>query len=425
MNDELLSFSCSACDIRLTVPRALAGVVGPCPSCGSSIEAPHLPAAAPPQVPFSSPVPDAPRDDESGESYPSSVSHPESSLGDSPEMRGILPPISRPGVAASQPYRPARRPSNGGRLSRPLTGILLVLLCAAIVAGVVVILRYQKKLEGKTESKPTSLRLLPISSENETRVVKPAEPKIAKSPLVTMAPPEPSTLATPIVTAVEEVAPASPAMAALAVLEKFLAATTLAERLPLMETKTPEVELATSILRGPLPELFSILIDAQEQNSVEEVTDIYYNVNFAGSDAQIDRQTILMRIRGSAEPKVVADPFLDSLGGRLLAYLSRPADKTGVFQVIVSALASCNNLAVPSHEKKLTLKLLAREDTKEIAQAYFGRQSKISAMLEDGSFRLSYGRARPCTVLLRWNLEENPAKPYLEVLDIQHFDWNP
>ena len=240
-----------------------------------------------------------------------------------------------------------------------------------------------------------------------------------------MAPPEPSTLATPLVNAVEEVAPASPAMAALAVLEKFLAATTLAERLPLMETKTPEVELATSILRGPLPELFSILIDAQEQNSAEEVTDIYYNVNFAGSDAQIDRHTILMRIRGSAEPKVVADPLLDSLGGRLLAYLSRPADKTGVFQVIVSALASCNNLAVPSHEKKLTLKLLAREDSKEIAQAYFGRQSKIRAMLEDGSFRLSYGKARPCTVLLRWNLEENPAKPYLEVLDIQHFDWNP
>lgn len=219
--------------------------------------------------------------------------------------------------------------------------------------------------------------------------------------------------------------PESPGKAANDVLDKFLAAKSLPERLSMIETKTPESELVKSCLAAPLPAASNVLTEAQESNTVERVTDIYYNVDFDAGNQQTNPQTILVRSRGTAAPKIVVDPFLDSFGGRLAAYAKAPSDKAGVFQVIVSAVASCNDERVPNREKKLTLKLLPRDNTKEIARAYFGRQSKIGTMLEDGTFSLSYGKAKACTVVLRWNTEDNPQTPYLEAIDLKRLDWNP
>ena len=67
----------------------------------------------------------------------------------------------------------------------------------------------------------------------------------------------------------------------------------------------------------------------------------------------------------------------------------------------------------------------SRDNNRKIAQAYFGRQSQIGNMLEDGSYSLSYGNAKACTVLLHWNTDEDPAKPYLEAVDLIRLDWNP
>ena len=52
MISELMSFSCASCGITLTVPRSMAGVSGPCPSCARVITAPaasFAPPALPPQ----------------------------------------------------------------------------------------------------------------------------------------------------------------------------------------------------------------------------------------------------------------------------------------------------------------------------------------------------------------------------------------
>ncbi len=54
MTSELMSFSCAACGITLTVPRSMAGISGPCPSCARVITAPTAdaaPAFAPPSMP--------------------------------------------------------------------------------------------------------------------------------------------------------------------------------------------------------------------------------------------------------------------------------------------------------------------------------------------------------------------------------------
>lgn len=63
MNPDKIRFNCPTCGIQLDVPVALAGVTGPCPSCQSSITAPHpqidTPAAPAPQ-PAPQPAPTAP-----------------------------------------------------------------------------------------------------------------------------------------------------------------------------------------------------------------------------------------------------------------------------------------------------------------------------------------------------------------------------
>jgi len=48
-NEEVIHFSCEHCEISLTVDDSLAGVTGPCPSCGEVITAPR--PGAPQKIP--------------------------------------------------------------------------------------------------------------------------------------------------------------------------------------------------------------------------------------------------------------------------------------------------------------------------------------------------------------------------------------
>ena len=225
--------------------------------------------------------------------------------------------------------------------------------------------------------------------------------------------------------------PATPAIdsgiAALNLLEKFLKMKSLDERLPHLETKRGEDVLASSVLNGELPEALKITVDVQEINSVEEVTDHYYHVDFADADGGINPQTMLVRTRGTAPPKVVVDPFLDLFGGRFAQFAAKPTEEAGTFLVVISAGGRCYKDIdnVPDPEKKLTMKILSREGTKEIAKAYFGKQSQIGRMLEDETSGLGYGQTKACTVFVRWNMDDDPERPFLEALDIKALNWNP
>ncbi|WP_411826217.1 hypothetical protein [Luteolibacter sp. AS25] len=215
-----------------------------------------------------------------------------------------------------------------------------------------------------------------------------------------------------------------PGIATLKLLEDFLAMETLEERLPHIETKQDESALLSSVLNGPLPEVAKITVDIRETNQLEQLVDYYYYVDFVSPDGGVNPQAMLVRTRGTSPPKVVVDPFLDLFGGRFARYAAEPTKEAGKFQVIVTAGAFCYD-DVPNPEKKFTLKILPRDDAKEIAKAYFGKASKIGEMLEDETSGLSFGQAKACTVFLRWNMDDDPQKPFLEALDIISLDWNP
>lgn len=311
------------------------------------------------------------------------------------------------------PPQPARN-----RLLRFAIPLMFVTVALAIGFGVTTVLRSHSKLaSGKAPMKSSAPR--PILQEIEPARASGElnQPSNTESGL--------SSITDPEVALPAGLEPKTPGAFAKEILDKFLAAKTLAERSPLMETRTPEAELAKSCLAGPLPEVTNISVGTVENNAVEQVADIYHTVDFDAGNNRTNPQTILVRIRGSAEPKVVVDPFLDSYGGRLADFAKSPSDKAGYFQVIVWPLASCYDEKVPNHEKKLTLKLLPQVNAKEIALAYVGRQSKIAQMIEDGTYSLAYNKPKACTVMLRWNAEDDPDMPYLEAVALKTLDWNP
>ncbi|MES2921892.1 MAG: hypothetical protein V4819_10105 [Verrucomicrobiota bacterium] len=412
MANESITFSCLACGSRLTVPADLAGVTGPCPTCQTMIQAP---AASDGSIntPGSQSSPavlrPAPRQlpSRSGQVEPFAKQLPEPNYSNQ-AFNDVHPP---------PPF------AHRNQLIRFLIPASFVIASVAIGFGVTNIL--------KNQSKSQSARV-PVKTSGARPILHDTSPTSPSE-----GPNEPSTPSRanelPAASSITEANPAlppglepkSPREFAKEVLDKFLDAKTLTERLSLIETRTSESELAKSPLASPLPEVKNITVSIEENNAVEQVADFYHMVDFDAGENRTNPQTILVRIRGSADPKVVVDPFLDSYGGRLADYAKSPSDKAGYFQVIVWPLASCYDERVPNHEKKLTLKLLPQVNTKEIALAYFGRQSKIAQILEDGTYSLAYNKAKACTVMLRWNAEDDPNQPYLEAVALRTFDWNP
>ena len=428
MPNAPITFFCPACTWKLTVAGHLAGVSGPCPKCRQMIKAPlppnHGQRPAEGTAPSLAGTPPPPR-----EPLAPGTSR-------RPEPRNLpARAIANEPVAKPMPEnhfsteKSGRIQRSGGHRRKTLYKILIPLFfliaSGVVVFGVLRLLGDQSKSSPKNNSRETSSERKIAEAPNfkVEEISTPAAPGPSlQMPVPT--PEQPSVIGIPPKLQ-DGVAPLDPTAASMNVLESFLKAKTLAERLPIMETQTPEEELAKSVLASSLPQASDILTDSQETNGVEGVMDIYYSMEFDAGEGRTNPQTILVRTRGPGPPKVVADPFLDSFGGRLAEFAKTPNDRAGVFQVIVDAVASCNDERVPNREKKLTLKLLPRDNAKEIARAYFGRQSNIGLMLEDGTYSLSYGKAKAVSVMLRWNKEDRPETPYLEALDLKTLDWNP
>lgn len=213
-------------------------------------------------------------------------------------------------------------------------------------------------------------------------------------------------------------------LTSLQVLEKFLSLKNFKDRSSLIESDLSQAELAISILNEPFPQISCVEVDVCERRSSEQIVDTYYRVDFAGQDEANHLQTMLVRSRGASEPKVVVDPFLDLYGEKLARFAAKPTSDIGMFQAIISAGAYCSE-KIPGSKNKHTLKLFAREDAQEIATAYFDKQSKIAAVLEDELSGLAYGQAKACKVSLRWVQGSSTETPFIEAINFEALHWNP
>ena len=322
-----------------------------------------------------------------------------------------------------RPHTPGPVPSASrqqrARLLRLVVPILFVCLSLGVIYGTMKFLKRQPANSSKTDSSGEVVKnILPADDEDSFE-------SLTGEDIVGLPASSPSMPnignATELPAGLQAV---DGGVAALELLEKFLAMGTLDERLPHLESKLSESELASSVLNGRLQEVREITTDIRETNSLEQLTDYYYYVDFIDEKGNVNPQTMLVRTRGSGGPKVVVDPFLDLYGGRFARYAATPTKEAGTFQVIISAGAYCYD-EVPEPDKKFTLKILSRDDVKEISKAYFGKQSEIGYTLQDETSGLAYGQAKACTVFMRWNMEDDPKNPFLEALEIKALNWNP
>jgi len=427
MVTETISFACPACGVKLTIPGQLAGIVGPCPSCQTQIQAPQ-PATVIPNtlqqaagvVPIPAgptPVKPEPRQRPQRPEQLETLTKPVAEMPPSTSTDSRIPP------AAPMPKRSKKH------LMSIFVPLFFLAASAAVMFGVLMFLkkRPDQPMDRKVKNDAEKVRMI-LEEDLTKKKPTPAKGAPATLPVPPVEMPKMPEISEPTDAGIDipnDTAEAPPGVSSLRVLEKFLRTSTLTERMPMIESRLNEAELAGTCLAGPLKTTLNISTEVQETNALEKVTEVYFNVDFEEDDGTINPQTILVRTRGTAEPKVVVDPFLDLYGGRLAEYTKTPTKDAGNFQVIVSAVPSCHDSHVPNREKKRTLKLMSRDNTREIARAYFGKQSKIAEMLENDVSGLRYGQAQACTLMLRWNMEEDPEKPYLEALLVRALDWNP
>ena len=217
----------------------------------------------------------------------------------------------------------------------------------------------------------------------------------------------------------------SPALAANALLDSFLAAKDAASRIDMVEPAVTEDELAATFLNGPLPEVARIFSDLPRHDPVEQRTDYPYRLSFLVEGKPNTDYAILIRQRGNQPPKIHLPAFLDLVGGRLAAFTEKPDSREpAVFHVILEAVTGCHDESVPSPDRKFTFKLLSSPFGRETARAYVSTGSRFKKMVEDPASSLRWGIRARATVTLQWNRSENPEQPYLELIEINSLDWD-
>ena len=392
------------------MPVSAAGSSGPCPHCSAIIRAPQAVPSLPGIRPLRLPPLPTPR-------TPGMMG---AAVVLRPEPRGLENRENTPPLAA-RPIEEAEPATGRVRHSRPVSSSLRHLLRLGMplvyfaITGVVIlgVMKFVKRSAAPAK-RPTG--------DAVAQMVMPILPENSASGSAALVPMEEATA--PVLDPTRP-APPPPGILAMPVLEAFLEAPDLATRLPLIETKTPQAELESSILAGPLPAVIRYTAETQESHTVENVVDLFYNVHFDTGDGAIDSQMVLVRIRGNSKPKVVVDPLLDLYGGRLAAYLAEPRELGATFFAVVSAGSRVHDPNIPNPEKKFPLKLLAAPNGGEIATVYTGRLSAIGELLNDPESGLAFGLPRYVTLVLTWNRTEDPERPYLEALQITAQHWNP
>ncbi|MCW1887824.1 hypothetical protein OKA04_24005 [Luteolibacter flavescens] len=218
----------------------------------------------------------------------------------------------------------------------------------------------------------------------------------------------------------------SPAVAANNVLDKFLKAKDAASRVGMVEPEIGLKELDRTLLSGHLPEVAQVFSDLPRRNSIEGFTDYPYRVSFYVQDRPNTDFAVLVRQRGDQPPKVFLPAFLDLVGGRLAAFTRQPnKDDPTRFHVILEPVVGCHEKGIPNADRKFTLKLLSSNFGRETARAYCSNQSRLREMVDKPDYAIRWGIRVPATVTIQWNHKEDPAKPYLELIDINSPDWNP
>lgn len=424
-----ITFCCPHCDIKLSIAADQAGLSGPCPNCGDTIQSPapqqELPLGdfglmevveeAAPQAPPSTPYPKVIGRLQADEVIPADQML--EALHSDPVVPDLPQPESEPLVIHERSSSHSGvKTSNYYWWVAAGAALLMVFFSSRLVMHVF------------SDSPPSEVDVSDgAPSGDVVELDEPVKPKLVapvigdladKSDVTTRVPDSPAKVAPVLVLPKHGFMEHTPEQ----VLRKFLEAETLEERLPLMVSQTGQVELMASCLSGGLMPVKSVELDMSDMDQVTKSIDHYFSVEFSKSEAS-QEYLLLVRLKEGQGPRVIADPFIDSYGGRLAKFASTPVRGEIEVQVMVSPRASCIDESIPDSGQKRSLDLMGCEYGDVLAVAHFSKLSDIEKLLNDGTYRLSYGNPVPAVVRLRWNRSESSQKPFLEAVEIKGFRW--
>lgn len=209
------------------------------------------------------------------------------------------------------------------------------------------------------------------------------------------------------------------------IMERFLAASDLPERLPyLLSDKTPD-ELATTFLARPWP-IAQFTPGVQIPHPKEGLIEYYFEVRFGENSSGFPRlATFLLHQYGNEPPRVLVDPLLDTIGGRLRDFATTPTPAPQDFYVIMDARVKCFDYKIPNADKKCTFFLRSHIQGKDILTAYANEQSDVRKEFDDPLGGLRWKNPIPVVLTLQWNTTEDIARPFIEVIAIKAKSWNP
>jgi len=374
MEMDHLGFTCPQCGVDLVVPASAAGVEGPCPRCGGVIRAPRF-TPKPEEIPVRLEVVEEP-------------------MPRAKPLAGFQPVAQQTFVEST-----AMRSDRKSGLRRKLLTAVIVVGLASIVAGFLVTQNGKAEPRGPEQAPVKAKAAAP--SQDGPSVER--EPSRARDLQVA---PEGMDVHEFVARSAE-------------VLGAFLAARNLEERQPLMECRTPQDELGRSVLAGPLESTGKFESLEVRFDKVLGANEVLFKCGFRRVGGRPDSSLILVRARGSQEPKVVADPFLDTYGGRFEAFAATPGGDVAKFRVVATIFGFCSDESIPAHDLKYTMKISVAPGSPDLAKAYFGKSSPLREKLEKLGVR--YGQGVGATVSLRWNME---GPPHIEAIDVDSLDWS-
>lgn len=418
-NFSNIHFHCPHCRVSLSVPMKLAGVTGPCPQCSAQITAPltnlvNTPAAPAPTV--ARPAPEQTTQTPAPRIEPLRSEH-----------RGIA----------------SRRPKQNSIYAHFLrVGIPLTIL-GLLMFGMSQVSNYLKRNSLTQPAKKETISSL--KSPLDESIAKPKQNTIEKNtttlptvnPVATTISPPPTIenspsnaiKVKPLTIQPKEIPDDEPLAGEVAsrVLEQFLSANTFNERMMYIHSHRKPEELQQTILATKWPTAqFTPGTQIKNPDPSIRLTEFYYKVTFGENSYNFPTEaTFLLHQRGDEEPKVVLEPLLDNIGGRLREFAKTPTVAPQDFYVIMDARVRCIDETIPESESKFSFYLRAHTSARgDIATAYAKNTSSVRAEFDNPVSGLKWRNPTPVVLTLQWNTKI-ADRPFLEVIEIKSKNWNP
>jgi hypothetical protein len=202
------------------------------------------------------------------------------------------------------------------------------------------------------------------------------------------------------------------------VLASFLEASDLARRRPILTTShRSDIALAQSSLAGSLPDHSTPLL--VHTRSSANLFETFFSITFGETSTPLVLHAI--RTLDQNETKVNTDAFLDAYQQRLLKLAKTPSGKIERSTALIS-YASFSFDDIPFSDKMALVEFhhsFAKESP-PFAKAYLARNSDTFLQIKTLG---NPGEVIPCALSLGWELETDPKRPFLKVLELDSRGW--